>query len=435
MNTIQTSMVGGTGEVKPGQGDMVLIFQQYGVAGLKKHLVGCAKEMQKKYPGRASWDEFVAKTTKPGGVDLVYHYLSQMDQDMLGEVLKGAVMARYLRDSQFRKAVEKRHCKQNWPQVYTSISCRAEFGGQPTQVGEDAVVSEGGCGPSLDTMLKVVNVMGAYCDGKHSSSDVAKGVDDAYPQLKVSGDRVYGRKYLASKSAVKKVSGWVVLMRGKLKKLLRDMSPEERTAAVQWTLSEVGFGERGHQRAVQHERHEATNYLFGLYTAVLKYLYGEEFCIKTFALMDVMLPEHANFVEILGSMISGSYMHDGGFGLNPSLAGGLSLGDSGRGLRRPQLKPLWEAARKEALKRSSWNASESVERKKWERAEKRLKDVKSHAEIQGSIRQERLFIADDEREIEAVRGAVEEKDSMGGASLEQLKEWDGELDEMLAEMV
>ncbi|KAK5311005.1 hypothetical protein LTR70_009085 [Exophiala xenobiotica] len=379
---------------------MALMFQQYGLAGLRKHLVDIARDMQRKYPGRASWDEFVEKTTKPGTVDLVYHYLSQMDQDMLGEVLKGTVMARYFRDTQFKKMVQKRHCKQNWPQVYTSISSRAEFGGQPSQVQEDVVLPEGGCGPSLEKMAKVVDVMGKYCDPQYMSSELLQGVDDAYPQLKVSGDKILGRKYLASKKGVKKVS----------------------------------FGERGHQRAVQHERHEATNYLFGLYTAVLKYLYGDEYCITTFALMDVMAPGHVNFVEILGSMISGSYMHDGGFGLNPNLAGGLSVGDGVRGLNRPQLKPLWQTAQKEALKKSVLDATESVEREKWAKAENRLKVVKGHDQVKKQIEMERIFIAEDERELEVLRGRVAKKESVRGASLEQLNEWSGELDEILADM-
>jgi len=434
MTDIQMS-VGGVGQVKPGQENMALIFQQYGLVGLKKHLVEIARDMQKKNPGRASWDEFVEKTTKPGTVDLVYHYLSQMDQDMLGEVLKGTVMARYFRDTQFKKMVQKRHCKQNWPQVYTSISSRAEFGGQPSQVEEDVVLPQGGCGPSLEKMVKVVEVMSKYCDAQYMNTELLKGVDDAYPQLKVSGDKILGRKYLASKKAVKKVSEWVVKMRSRLKKLQKDMSREERTADVQWSLCEVGFGERGHQRAVQHERHEATNYSFGLYTAALKYLYGDEYCIKTFALMDVMAPGHANFVEILGSMISGSYMHDGGFGLNPTLAGGLSLGEGMRGLNRPQLKPLWLTAQKEAMKKSVWDATESVEREKWARAEKRLTIVKSHDQVKKGIEMERNFIAEDEKELEVLRARVAEKELVQGASLGQLKEWDGELDEILADMV
>ncbi|ETN39403.1 uncharacterized protein HMPREF1541_05626 [Cyphellophora europaea CBS 101466] len=67
--------------------------------------------------------------------------------------------------------------------------------------------------------------------------------------------------------------------------------------------------------------------------------------------MTVLKPAHANSCEVLGTLLAVSYGFDGGWGLNPSLAGGIKMQGKG-GLLDHSLSELWVAGRKQFLEKS-----------------------------------------------------------------------------------
>lgn len=354
MNNSRTK--GGEG-VKPGQEELVRVFGSLGTAGVKSHLGDYVLDMAVKEKGK-SWRDFLNLMEDGREMDWLQIYCRSMDDAVLMEMIKGTLPARLQEDEELRKRVGKYHKLNDWPQVYVSFSCREEFGGQPSQVRPGEKYPKAGWGPSIRKILSVLRTMEAYVREDCQDQEMIRGIDNAFPNMKKSGEEIWGRKYLRSQEAIRKMTEWILLAIDKFIDMAWDMSAEETGADLPWTMCEVGFGERGFHRAKQHERQESTNYLFGLWTAVLEHLWRGEYVIKTYAVMDVLAPEHANFCEKLGHLLLGSYMFEGGFGLNPALAGGLSIGDGKRGLRRGEMEPLWKKVQDEAIKKTVWSKSQ-----------------------------------------------------------------------------
>ncbi|KAK5094113.1 hypothetical protein LTR70_004317 [Exophiala xenobiotica] len=345
--------------VKPEQEKMVKILDLLGIMGVRRHLLEYGSAMYSKH-GNKSWDEFrrIAQEYKTGGQDWIFTYLATMDQEALRGFISGNLMARKYEEVTLRRKLEESHSLVDTPQVYVCISHRAEFGGQSTQGEEGVEEPKGGWGPSVDRMVELLDAMGRYADVNCQHASLFKKIDEAFVERKEKrAPRILNRRYLRTETAAKKIKEWVDSMKNKFRTIRSDMDEAERFADQEWTMCEVGFGERGHARATEHIQHESTNYLFGLYTAVLKSKWPGEYTITPFALFDVLEPAHANFCEVLGSLLVGSYGIYSGFGLNPALAGGLSLGDGPKGLSRSAMDSLWQENRKRFTAKKSIKAS------------------------------------------------------------------------------
>lgn len=185
-----------------------------------------------------------------------------------------------------------------------------------------------------------------------------KDIDQAFVEQKEKrAPRILNRRYLRTEAAAKKIKEWVDSVKNKFGTIRKDMDEGERFADQEWTFCEVGFGERGHARATEHAQHESTNYLFGLYTAVLEAKWPGEYNVTRFALFDMLEPAHVNFCEVLGSLLVGSYGVYGGFGLNPALAGDLSLGDGPEGLSRSAMDSVLQENRDRFTAKKAINES------------------------------------------------------------------------------
>lgn len=397
--------------VKPGQDDVALIFEHLGIHGIKQYFIEQAQEKQNE--GK-SWKDFLHVAQKHldgSGRDWVYLYLASMDQDVLEAFIRGNVAAMWYKSQAFRGKVNRFHKLQDWPQIYTAVSCREEAT-QSTQQDVARFEEEAGWGPSVDEILMVLQTMGEYLDSDCRDQRMLDAVDKAYPELdeKLS-PRLWGRRYLASEAGIRKMQGWVKCTERRFQRLAASMDEDDRALAQEWTLSEVGFGERGFRRARQHERHESTNYLFGLYTAVLEHNFPGAYTIKTFAVMDVLEVEHANFCEVLGSLIGGTYAIYGGLGLNPSLAGGLPLGDGKKSLGRPGMATLWDAARDAAVNKSAFERTAHFEKEKIKRAKETFEPA-LNTDLEALKRQcheNELAIAEKSAELSRLREKAEER--------------------------
>jgi len=358
--------------VKPEQEKLVRALEMLGIVGLRTHLLEHGSAMYSKH-GNKSWDEFtkIAEEYKTGGQDWIFTYLTTMDQEALKGFISGNLMARNYEDAVLRRKLEESHSLVDTPQVYVYISHRAEFGGRSTQGEEGVEDPQGGWGPSVDRMMEVLDTMGKYADLSFADASMCKKIDQAFVERKEKTvPRIQNRRYLRTEAARRKIKEWVDSMKNKFGTIRRNMDNDERFADQEWTLCEVGFGERGHARASEHIQHESTNYLFGLYTAVLKFKWPGEYKITPWALFDVLEPAHANFCEVLGSLLVGSYGVYGGFGLNPALAGGLSLGGGPKGLSRSGMDSLWQENRRRFAAKKTIKASmEADAAKRAQRAE------------------------------------------------------------------
>jgi len=98
------------------------------------------------------------------------------------------------------------------------------------------------------------------------------------------------------------------------------------------------------------------------------------------------------------------------------------------------MKLLWKAVADHAVTKSVWGATERVERAKWARVEDRLTLVKSHGKVKETIARLKRYTEDDEDTLEYLRNKAAEGESLGGVTLEELEELDGELDEVLAKV-
>ena len=100
---------------------------------------------------------------------------------------------------------------------------------------------------------------------------------------------------------------------------------------MEWCFQEVGFGRKGQKRALEHALQTGTNYLLGLFYATVRFSYQKKFELKQYRWCYVAEPEHADFVEVLGTILNGAYGivdkrdRSFGIGLNPSFAGGAHL--------------------------------------------------------------------------------------------------------------
>lgn len=257
-----------------------------------------------------------------------------------------------------------------------SDSCRGEVNrALATQREGGGVRVVAGCGPSLAEMLQVVAIMKDYAGMQDADAEIVSGVDKAFEGFtRDVSEHHWGRRYLPSTRSRERVLEWTARAQADFEASSSGMSEEEQNRALRWCSSEV-VGVKGYRRAMQHPTHEDTNYLFGLYTAVLRYLFPGEFEIETVVLMEDLLPEHADFCEVLGSMLVGSYAMD--TGLNPVLAGGADWSKGPQAINRAELDPLWAAVQSRFEKKTVWHKKARIEDAKESLREEEVRNTES----------------------------------------------------------
>lgn len=386
--------------IKPTQISLANIFNTWGISGCCEHLKKYA-EKEERDKSAASWQKYL----KQEG-ELAPRYMRSMNQSVLRAMIEGNLPAKERGDAELRRNIEKHHLQQNVPQIYVSFVSRKEFGGQSqgTPTGTNA-----GTGPSLWELEKAARGLKRYLT--LGQEGYATEVDRQFPGLRTSGDSIDGRKYSVTKKAVEVMLKWAEDFSSEIFKL-RKNSPNTQHQPLDWSLSEVGWSIQGHKRAMQHVQHEATNYLFGAFTAVLEKEFPRMFEIRSYTVMDVSEPGHANFCEVLASMLLGSYCRKAGFGLNPTLAGGESEGTGKRGLNRPELDGHWIAAQNRVASKRTFDESEAVETKKLKKAKTMQDVVRRNSAVVGEVatleaERDRL-----DSELEARQAKVDKKSAL-----------------------
>ncbi|KAK5075622.1 hypothetical protein LTR70_009086 [Exophiala xenobiotica] len=376
------------------QQELANLLERFGVAGLADEVVRLAKE-EKEKKNAASWRKFL--DVAGGATSWVDIYLSSMDPNVLDAIIRGDLTSRKYQDISLDNSFAKRHqMRENLPQIYLSISCRRKITDKERDWSRVRKVA--GCGPSLSEMLQILSTMRSYTNQSADSTMVLK-IDTAFAgwtRDNVAAGNVYGRRYLTSNTAKDRIVEWLDQAQSDMQR--SSQNGASRDEPLSWCLSEVGFGVRGFRRSMQHRTHEGTNYLFGLYTAVLEYLFPKEFDISTVAMMDVLFPEHADFCEVLGSMLVGSYAMHGG--LNPVLAGGADLSRGSKAINRPELDTVWADVRLAFEKKDVWEKVRKVEAAKTEALRKTTQQISGISAAEADIARANQALLEERRQLE-----------------------------------
>ena len=227
------------------------------------------------------------------------------------------------------------------PTTYLHVPCRVEFepGGSTQDIHTNSVRHWHGYGASPVELQMVVECIPLYTAYDDTATDaLAAEIDHAYgmepkERKHVEENHKRARRYLPSESSIKVLNAWARTVKRKVVEPARKtMSLEQFNEPLTWCFYEADFGASRMKRAQMHGRHDGSNYLFGLYTAILEFKRPGHFMVVVFSLSTVAEPEEANLSEISSSMYAGSYFIEGTqrIGLNPALAGGAHLsGENG----------------------------------------------------------------------------------------------------------
>lgn len=338
-------------------------FETYGLYTLVKlvheHMLSCRSWMSTNQPFMKALD-LARRTTSP---DLLTYYLGRISPRLFTAFILGKATAWSHQDHAIESLLQQHSLKQA-PMVYINVVCRPKYSPGPGNLQPDRFA---GYSVSVKQLEKVLETMRQYINTADSSTvSLAHDVDCAIQKnytfdASKPSSCVGGRKFLPSPLAVDRIRMWTYQVERKVvKPAQRDNldTPERLEEPMEWCFQEIGFSRSGLQRASHHTTQEATNYLLGLFYATLQYCFQDSFELRQYRWSYVGEPEHAGFLEIVGSLVNGTYglTVTGtplGFGLNPSLAGNVSM-TGPKALTDPKLQPGFRFAQQELAASAAW---------------------------------------------------------------------------------
>ena len=269
------------------------------------------------------------------------------------------MLKKWEEDDGFEHIMRTKHELRNTPQVYGNGLGRVRTSRiNNTQDARDlGRLERRGTGGSPEQIFAAVKLGLEYLKVEDTSTDgLAREIDQLMPQRHYAKSP-FKRKYIPTDASLANLRQWFRSSFWSLETAMKEMSEEEKKTDVEWTFLEAGFGVSGSNRGPNHVWHDGTNYLFGLMTACMMHPRPRDFEIRTFAIIQVMKPEHADPCEVLASLCGGTYGRKGweGFGmhgLNPALAGGAVLNaphkekESDRAINLARYDEVWEHNRK-----------------------------------------------------------------------------------------
>jgi hypothetical protein len=400
-------------------------FATLGYQGLKYYLRDIARRENTRKP-RASWQKILEACETPQGTqdDIVFRYLASMHHRVMQALIEGTIGRRAASETGFRHVLHWWNTLSGHPCTYVNIPCRSEFEGveYSTQGSGNPIQSSRwmGYGPSPEELEQVCEVMWRYLRSTDSATvEEAQKIDMEYPPVadKDRPDDVaatkFGRRYLVSANAVEQIGVWIGQVRQTVINPAKlSMTAEQLKEPLPWSFQEVGFGVKGIVRAQDHLSHDGTNYLFGLYTSVLRAKFGRLFEIKQWCLNLVARPEEADIAEILGSVVGGTYHTC--CGLNPHLAGGASM--QGRNaINKDNWAFMYEEVKQIVSSSSIWKTNWRVDEEKNERLVRAVDGMKQLPQHRTDFDHSEKDVLEKERELEQKREQIRVLEERGKA--------------------
>ena len=378
------------------QREFASAYAAMGYQGVKELVLAIAEKEDARKSG-TSWTKIVAAGADVPGAkdDLIFRYLAGMHHLMLQALIDGTIGRKAATDSEFKGVLHWYHTLDVRPCTYINVPCRSEFDGAvfSSQAARDASKpsSWAGCGPSPQQLEEVCVTMQRYVRHRTDATSVEEAgeIDKQYTAVNdkdrpviVSASR-FKRRYLVSPEAIEKIQVWIdTVERTVIGPARQSMTAQQFQEPLPWSFQEVGFEVKGMVRAIDHIIHGGTNYLFGLYTSVLRYKFGRMFETKQWSLNLVARPEEADIAELLGSLIGGTY-HTGG-GLNPHLAGGANM--SGKNaINKSELDYIYDEVKDILAHSPMWDINWRVDDEKAERFRKCIHAVEHLPELHAKI--------------------------------------------------
>lgn len=323
------------------QQDMQFHYKFWGIRGLNRYLHDRAVDVIEG-PGKHDNSWVRLRDDFENNAAVAEYYLASLHPKTLEAIIDGTFMHKFYTDPIFRADVEPSTTLRDLPGVYLIWIC------QPESAGEHA-----GKGPSVSERYKISEYMSRYIDLSDTDfQDTAKEIDGTIWASNCQ-DRDYNtsRRYANSKNNQQNFD----VIENYLQSIRRwyldhadqhwaDPDSGKFDAPMVRSSPYCGWGKLTKPRALVHEGQQipGENALLGLYSAVIKLLYGDKFEFKAIQLFVCHHPRDADLLEILGHHISSSLVVD--TGLNGAAPGGV--GSNNNALTRPELKVVWRRARR-----------------------------------------------------------------------------------------
>lgn len=296
------------------QHDILFWFQQAGIHGLQSQLCHWAQEKHKET--REKQYEQLAREDNAWAT----FYLAALPPDLISKIISGTIPS-HMRDPDFKQSVGE------W------VNCEGKHGPGVYSIWVTNKVT--GMGPSLAELGKIYDAMKRYVDLRDREFiSAAKEIDSQYPQPKATdGNYNFKRRYAKRSDDGPFSFGpaleWLAVFKAQYLDIASQLEPQMLERPLGRCFCYIGWAKNLDERSHQHTSHWGEeSVIFGLFSAVARYLYGSKFQIERYVIFYAIHKEDAGFLEILAHALASSYTSLGGF--NHWRAGGR--GDRGAGL-------------------------------------------------------------------------------------------------------
>lgn len=377
-------------------------FECWGLYALTKSIYRHMLQYKDKVGNSPPFTEALSFAQRGTSTDQLAIYLGRIKPCVLTAFITGKATAMSYRDTVLEAALQQ-HSLVNAPVIYLNVVCRRKYlprssDGLPNRYAGHSV--------SVSELKQVLATMKRYIDQQNRANDLIRDIDCAVDKLwsvkpnqpNASG----GRKFVPTALSYSKIRDWIDLVEKKVvRQAERDNSntPEKLDEPMEWCFQEVGFSRSGSKRANQHITQEGTNYLLGLFYATVVYCFEEVFELKQYTWSFVAEPQHANSLEVIGSIVNGTFGFEVGgksmgIGLNPSMAGGMPMtGPSS--LTDPSLHQAFRFAQRQLVKcQDVWL--------------EHLEHIRKCGAIMSDALDKQTQLVDVQREIEVTRYATQQ---------------------------
>ncbi|KAL2451522.1 hypothetical protein ABEF95_002203 [Exophiala dermatitidis] len=294
------------------QRDLLWWYNQFGIRGIQSFLVEWADDMYMK----TSQKQFEQLKDEIG--PLIPSYLASLPPALIQAVICNNIPSR-MKDPEFKKHVE------DW------VRCEHKLG--PGVYEISVAHKETGLGPTLRQLVDISNTMSRYIDLEDTAFiSTARTIDNQYPQKWGIRDdytvkRRYSRVLKNGTHDFKAIRNWLEILEQEYLHLTKSL-PQDHPywdTGMSRLFTYIGWAKNLDERSHKHTTHYGLeSIVFGLFSAVVKYLFGLEFQITRTVLFYATSGVHAGITEILGHAMASGYLELGGF--NHSWAGGRGSG-------------------------------------------------------------------------------------------------------------
>ncbi|KAL9106060.1 MAG: hypothetical protein Q9227_008846 [Pyrenula ochraceoflavens] len=361
------------------QADMNAEWALNSLGGLCRSVYRRTQVHSAAYGDKSGRHEVIIRDYTGNGAKMMSSLLTSVHHRFVSELINGTASSSDFGDDKFRDIISANHKLTHTPGIYLNIISRARFCNGQRQ-------EKPGYGLTWRQFATVVENVEKYIEESEEGKRQRKAVDRAMPAYtsehrpdESEYDEGRGR-YLTSIMGKdkEKVEEWVEAARKTWlapgQAIFDQNSSDPRLdIPMKRCLQEIGWSIRCAVRAADHPSHKSTNKLFGVVHATIEHLFRGCFEIKQYMVFKVMAERYAPIAEYLASELASSYWYQGG--LNPVLAGNMSIGDDAEEwFRRNRGNFFRENLRPEMLQYHQHLTDKSVEHAEWMRSPDRARE-------------------------------------------------------------